>query len=56
LTKTKGAFAWENALLKLVFLASLRAMERWSALVWNWNITLQKLAIIFEDRIKLDMN
>ena len=55
-TKTKGAFASENALLKLVYLASLRAMEKWSTPVWNWNITLQKLAIIFGDRIKLDLN
>lgn len=55
-TKTKGAFASENALLKLVYLASLRAMEKWATPVWNWNITLQKLAIIFGDRIKLDLN
>jgi len=55
-TKTKGAFASENALLKLVYLASLRAMEKWSTPVWNWNITLQKLVIIFGDRIKLDLN
>jgi transposase-like protein len=55
-TKTKGAFSSENALLKLVYLASLRAMEKWSTPVWNWNITLQKLAIIFGDRIKLDLN
>lgn len=55
-TKTKGAFASENALLKLVYLASLKAMEKWSTPVWNWNITLQKLVIIFGDRIKLDLN
>ena len=55
-TKTKGAFASENALLKLIYLASMRATEKWNTPVWNWNITLQKLVIIFEDRIKLDIN
>ncbi len=55
-TKTKGAFASENALLKIIYLASMRAMEKWTMPVWNWNITLQKLVIIFGDRIKLDIN
>jgi putative transposase len=55
-TKTKGAFASENALLKIIYLASMRATEKWNTPVWNWNITLQKLVIIFGDRIKLDIN
>jgi len=55
-TKTKGAFASENALLKIIYLASMRATEKWNTSVWNWNVTLQKLVIIFEDRIKLDIN
>lgn len=55
-TKTKGAFASENALLKIIYLASMKATEKWNTPVWNWNITLQKLVIIFGDRIKLDIN
>lgn len=55
-TKTKGAFASENALLKIIYLASMRATEKWNTPVWNWNVTLQKLVIIFEGRIKLDIN
>jgi transposase-like protein len=55
-TKTKGAFASENALLKIIYLASMRVMEKWKTPVWNWNVTLQKLVIIFGDRIKLDLN
>jgi len=50
-TKTKGAFASENALLKLIYLASMRAMEKWSLPAWGWKTTLQKLLILFEDRI-----
>ena len=55
-TKTKGAFASENALLKIIYLASMKAIEKWNTPVWNWNTTLQKLVIIFGDRIKLDLN
>jgi len=55
-TKTKGAFASENALIKIIYLASIRFMEKWKTPVWNWNNTLQKLVIIFGDRIKLDLN
>ncbi len=55
-TKTKGAFASENALMKIIYLASMRIIEKWTTPVWGWNITLQKLVIIFGDRIKLDIN
>lgn len=55
-TKTKGAFASENALMKIIYLASMRIIEKWTTPVWNWNITLQKLVIIFDDRIKLEIN
>jgi transposase-like protein len=54
-TKTKGAFASENALLKLIYLASMRAMEKWSLPAWGWKATLQKLLILFEDRIDLKL-
>lgn len=50
-TKTKGAFTSENALLKLIYLASMKAMEKWSLPAWGWKITLQKLLILFEDRL-----
>jgi putative transposase len=55
-TKTKGAFASENALMKIIYLASMRIIEKWTTPVWNWNITVQKLVIIFGDRIKLEIN
>jgi len=55
-TKTKGAFTSENALMKIIYLASMRIIEKWTTPVWNWNITLQKLVIIFGDRIKLEIN
>jgi putative transposase len=55
-TKTKGAFPSENALLKLVYLASMRATEKWKLPPWGWRTTLQQLFIIFEDRIKNQLN
>lgn len=51
LTKTKGGFANENALLKLLYAGILKASERWTHPVQNWNLTLSQLAIHFEGRL-----
>jgi transposase-like protein len=50
-TKTKGAFTNDMALLKLVYLASQRIAEKWTKPLQNWSLTIQQLSIIFEDRI-----
>jgi len=47
LTKTKGGFANENSLLKLLYAGILKASERWTHPVQNWNLTLSQLAIHF---------
>lgn len=52
LTKTKGGFANENSLLKLLYAGILKASERWSHPVHNWNLTLSQLAIHFEGRLE----
>jgi transposase-like protein len=54
-TKTKGAFQSEEALMKLLFLAQQNICAKWSRPVHNWNQTLAQLSIIFEDRIKLKL-
>ncbi|MCS6210770.1 MULTISPECIES: IS256 family transposase [Shewanella] len=51
LTKTKGGFANENSLLKLLYAGILKASERWSHPVQNWNLTLSQLSIHFEGRL-----
>lgn len=51
LTKTKGGFANENSLLKLLYAGMLKASERWSHPVQNWNLTLSQLTIHFEGRL-----
>lgn len=51
LTKTKGGFANENSLLKLLYAGILKASERWTHPVQNWNLTLSQLAIHFPARL-----
>lgn len=49
-TKPKGAFTNDMALLKLVYLASRRIAEKWTMPLHNWGLTMQQLSIIFEER------
>ena len=56
ITKTKGAFTSENALLKLIYLATQRIQEKWTNPLHNWGITIQQLAIHFEGRLTLDID
>ena len=51
LTKTKGGFSNENSLLKLLYAGMLKASERWSHPVQNWNLTLSQLTIHFDGRL-----
>ena len=55
-TKTKGAFASENALLKLIYLASMRIIEKWKLTPWGWKTTLQQLILIFDNRVTKYLN
>lgn len=55
-TKTKGAFTSDMALLKLVYLATMNIQKKWTAPLQNWSLTIQQLYIKFEDRIDLDIN
>jgi transposase-like protein len=52
-TKTKGAFPSDIALLKLIYLASQRIEASWKQSIPNWAITAQQLGIIFGERMKL---
>jgi len=51
LTKTKGGFANENSLLKLLYAGILKASERWTHPIQNWNLTLSQLTIHFPGRL-----
>ena len=54
-TKTKGAFSNDMALLKLVYLATQNIQKKWTTPLHNWSLTIQQLYIRFEDRIRLDL-
>jgi transposase-like protein len=51
LTKTKGGFPNENSLLKLLYAGILKASERWTHPIQNWNLTLSQMAIHFPGRL-----
>jgi putative transposase len=52
-TKTKGAFTSDTALLKLVYLVVQRVSEKGTMPLHNWRLTLSQLYIRFEDRLKV---
>ena len=54
-TKTKGAFTNETALLKLIYLAIKNIEKKWTMPPRNWGQTISQLSIFFEGRLKLDL-
>jgi transposase-like protein len=54
-TKTKGAFTSDMALLKLIYLATRNIEKKWTQPLQNWSITVSQLSIIFEGRITLNL-
>ncbi|MDR9364836.1 MAG: hypothetical protein RI575_05840 [Balneolaceae bacterium] len=55
-TKTKGAFTSDMALLKLVYLGTKNIEKKWTSPLQNWGLTVQQLAIRFGERLPLDIN
>ncbi|MEN9640407.1 MAG: hypothetical protein RLZZ262_2276 [Bacteroidota bacterium] len=55
ITKSKGAFHSEDALMKLLYLAQENITAKWNRPLHNWNQTLAQLSIIFGDRLKLNL-
>jgi len=51
-TKTKGAFPSENALLKVLYLCLQRISQTWTVPLPNWALTVQQLSILFGERIR----
>jgi len=54
-TKTKGAFTSDMALLKLIYLATQNIQKKWTQPLQNWSLTVSQLSIIFVDRLKLQL-
>jgi transposase-like protein len=54
-TKSKGAFTSENALLKLIYCACQKVLEKWSQPMHNWALIISQLQIYFEGRLNLEL-
>jgi putative transposase len=52
-TKNKGSFPTEQALRKLLYLATVNITKKWSAPLHNWPLILNQLAIRFDGRIQI---
>lgn len=50
-TKSKGAFTSDMAMLKLVYLATIQFNKRWENGIFGWPTILNQLMIYFENRI-----
>lgn len=55
-TKSKGAFSSETALLKVLYLTIQRIAQKWTKPLDGWPLTVQQLAILFGDRLTRHLN
>ena len=49
--KKRGAFPTPEAVRKVLYLAIMRASQRWSRPVQDWNAALNHFALVFPDRV-----
>mgnify|MGYP001309669168 CR=1 FL=1 len=56
ITKTKGAFTSDMALLKLIYLATQNMIEKWTSPMPNWGLVASQLDIIFGERARININ
>ena len=54
-TKTKGAFPTDMALMKLIYLATENISKKWTQPIPNWGLTIQQFCIKFGDRMKIEL-
>lgn len=54
-TKSKGAFTSENALIKLIYCACQKVLEKWGQPMHNWALIISQLQIYFEGRLNLEL-
>ena len=54
-TKNKGAFTSENALLKLIYCACQKVLEKWNQPMHNWALIISQLQIYFNGRLNLGL-
>ena len=53
-TKTKSAFVNDDALIKQLYLVTMRIMDKWTMPVKDWGSILTHLSVYFGGRVKLN--
>ena len=51
-TKTKSVFPNDSSLEKMLYLASQNVMKKWKMRYRNWDLVLNQLTILYDDRMK----
>jgi len=51
-TKTKSAFPSDSSLEKMLYLASMNVMKKWTQRYRNWDQVLSQLMIMFQGRLE----
>lgn len=54
-TKTKTAYPTDDALRKIIYLATMDASKKWNMPVREWKNCISQIAIYFGDRLKLEL-
>ncbi len=54
-TKTKSTFVSDDALMKVLYLATINITEKWSMPIRDWGMILDNLMVYFGDRIDISL-
>lgn len=54
-TKTKGSFTSDGALMKLLYLVQKDITSKWQKPMHNWNRVLSQLSVLYDERLRLDV-
>lgn len=52
-TKNRGSFPNDEAVIKLFYLALRNISKKWSVQISNWGLVINQFMIIFKDRVKI---
>jgi len=54
-TKTKTAYPTDEALVKIIYLATIEASKKWTMSIKDWRSCISQFAIYFEDRLESEI-
>ncbi len=54
-TKTKTAYPTDEALVKIIYLATIEASKKWTMSIKDWKNCISQFAIYFEDRLESEI-